>query len=244
MVIKLKERSVLILIKSQYKIIMDIRDRIILEGIAYEIFYCEYDNIFHPEIFNIKPTWENDTNFMYYCNYELLDFQLILRDFTVSCDRGYPEVNGVEPEYCLSDSEIDTVVYKNIMETLPFTGAMIIGDTLVKNYGNNEKIPCYCYKNVRELIFLNGKLITSIDHSKAMVRIRRNIELGLRNPENKRDVKCINRYLKTSFAGEYGHPRRSGYDRTKLSFKISIQSIKNQYIKGKSILINKSRQNL
>jgi hypothetical protein len=223
---------------------MDIRDRIILDGLDYQILYCEYDNIFHPEIFDIKPTWENDANFMYYCNYELVDFQLLLRDFTVSCDRGYPEVNGVKPEYCLSDSELDVVVYKNIMESISFTGAMIIGDSIVKNYGNDVVTPCYCYKSVRELIFLNGKLITSIDHSKAMVRVRRNIELGLRNPEKKRDVKCINHFLKSSFAGDYEHPRRRRYVRSKPSIKKSLQSIKNQYIKGKTILISRRRPNI
>jgi hypothetical protein len=177
-------------------------DSIIISDITYQILYYE-NNIFNPELFGIKPTWLDDSGFFYQCLFELKDFKLYLKSFIVSSDRGYPIINGINPVPYSTDKGSDAVLYDNIAEQLDYNGALIIVNQIVNNYGKTEEIPCYCYKLVKEMVFLEGKLITTIDHSKAMLRIRKNLDLGLRRLDKKRDVKCIKKFLKASFAGEY-----------------------------------------
>lgn len=181
---------------------MNIKDSIILSEIDYEIIYCEHP-VFYPDQFQLSPIWSDDKEFAYSCKYCLKDYQLYLKSFTVSSDREYPVINGVTPEPCCSVDGRETVRYHDIMESLGYTGSMIIGAFIVKTYTDSDEIPCYCYKYIKELVFSKGKLITAIDHSKAMLRIRRNLDMGLRSLDKKRDVKCIERFIRSSFAGNY-----------------------------------------
>ncbi len=214
---------------------MDARDTIFTEDTSFQILKCEWKDIVKPDIFGISPTWTNDKNFDYISIYEIKEYQLYLKSFTVTSDRGFPTINGVEPESCLAEKGIQTVQYKNIMVPVKFTGAIIIGNTLIKNYGLNDDIPCYSYKLVRELIFQDGKLVTTIDHSKDMLRIRKNLDLGLRSLNKARDVKCITHYIKSSFVGDYAHPDKiKKMKRKKINFNFYIQKIKNRYSRIKS----------
>jgi hypothetical protein len=181
---------------------MNINDSIIISEINYEILYYEHQ-IFEPEYFKISPIWSNDENYAYNCMFCLNDYQLYLKSLIVSSDRGFPEINGILPETYSSEKGIQTVQYNNIMEPIKYTGSMIIATQVVKTYSVNSEIPCYSYKCVKEMVFSEGRLITAIDHSKAMLRIRKNLDMGLRSLDKKRDVKCIQHFIMTSFAGNY-----------------------------------------
>jgi hypothetical protein len=88
--------------------------------------------------------------------------------------------------------------------TVSYNGAILIGSKPVKEYAMKGENPtCFSYQNVMELIFEDGILITSVDHSKKMLRIRKNIELGLRNLTVNRDIRCIRRFMNSSFIGDY-----------------------------------------
>lgn len=177
-------------------------DSMVMGDDLYHILKRESD-LFRPEYFGISPTWSDDPNF--FCNglYELKEFQLYLKNIMVSSDRSYPVINGIKPEPYLSETDRETVQYLNVNEPLNFTGAIIIANQFVKNYCKNDAPACFSYKQVKELIFQEGKLVTTIDHSKAMLRIRKNLDMGLRNLDKKRDVICISKFLKASFAGYY-----------------------------------------
>jgi len=209
---------------------MDIKDDIVIDETTYQVLYCEH-NIFQPECFGMSPTWSNDTNFVHYSIYELLEYQLRLKSFTISSDRGYPVINGVKPEPYYTENEIETVQYNNILEPMKYTGSIIIGNQLMKNYGENAEIPCYFYKLVRELIFHEGKLVTTIDHSKAMLRIRKNLDLGLRSLDKKQDVKCIQQFINACFVGSYKHPNKKieAKNKKEIHWNFYIEKIKNLY---------------
>ncbi len=210
---------------------MDARDTIIADETSYLILKCEMKTIYQPDILGISPLWSDDQDFECSGIFEIKEYQLYLNSFNVTAARSFPVVNGVEPELMFSEKGIETVQYNKVMIPIKFTGAVIIGNTLVKNYGTEEEIPCYSYKEVREYIFQDGKLVTTIDHSKAMLRIRKNLDLGLRDLSKARDIKCIRHYLKTSFVGDYEHPENSGKAKRKkkLSFNSYLQKIKNYY---------------
>lgn len=181
---------------------MNIRDTIIISDLSYEILYSEHE-IFQPEFFHISPTWSDDKEFAYISQFYLDNYQLYLNNLIISSDRGYPEINGISPEPYSLEQGRDAVQYNDIMEAVEYTGSMIIATQLVKKYTDNSDVPCFSYKFVKELVFREGKLITTIDHSKAMIRIRKNLDLGLRSLDKKRDIKCIQRFVMSSFAGNY-----------------------------------------
>ena len=181
---------------------MKIRNSIIISDLTYEILYCEHD-IFQPDFFHISPTWSDDKEFAYTSQFYLDDYQLYLNNLIISSDRCYPEINGISPEPYILEQGRDAVQYSGIMEALGYTGSMIIATQLVKKYTDNSDTPCFSYKFVKELVFREGKLITTIDHSKGMLRIRKNLDSGLRSLDKKRDIKCIQRFIMTSFAGDY-----------------------------------------
>jgi len=95
--------------------------------------------------------------------------------------------------------------YYDINQPLHYTGSITIADDFVKDYSMNDtgQAPCFCYKCILELIFEDGILITTIDHSRDMLRIRKNIELGLRSLSKKRDFRCIEHFIKSTFIGNY-----------------------------------------
>lgn len=189
------------------------RDVIIIDKERYEILANEHTYVFHPEYFGISPIWTNDSNFRYKCLFELKDHQLYLKSFQVTSDRGYPIINNVKPEVCNLENGFETVLYININEPLNYSGAIMFANSLVKDYRLPYRMdlynpPCFSYKFVGELIFEEGKLITSVNHNKAMRRIRKNIDLGLRSLDKKQDIKCIKKFIKDSFIGDYQYQEK------------------------------------
>ncbi len=216
---------------------MDAKDTIISDDMPFFILKCEVKDIFQPEIFGISPIWSNDQHFEYSSTFYIKEYQLFLKNLTIAADRGYPVINGIEPVPLFSEIGIETVQYNNIMVPIKFTGAIVIGNALIKNYGFDEEIPCYGYKTVRELIFHDGKVVTTVDHSKAMQRIRKNLDLGLRNLNKTRDINCINYFLKSSFVGNYEHPDKMSKpsQKKKLQFNPYLQKIKSYYSRLKAL---------
>lgn len=186
---------------------MDARDSLLIDGKRYKILLCEYEDIVSPKEYGIASIWKNDVNFRHYGTYELIDYQLYLHEFTVTSDREYPPINGVKPDVFYSEKIVSTAEYQNLALSLNFSGGMIVVADFIQDY-ECDKIQCFHYKQVMELIFLNGKLVTTINHNKAMHRIRKNLDTGLRNLDKKRDERCISRFIKTSFVGNYEKPRK------------------------------------
>lgn len=178
-------------------------DIFIFNDIDYEILLCESDAIFIPEYFGILPIWSDDADFQYQSTFILKDYQLYLKSFITNFDLECPKINGIKPEPYLSFNDREAVQFNDLMEPLKFTGAIVLANQLIKDYGYVDATPCFSYKNVSELIFHEGKLVTAINHSRDMKRIRKNIEMGLRRLDKKQDVKCIQHFLKNSLVGDY-----------------------------------------
>jgi hypothetical protein len=193
---------------------LNINDTIIFEDKFYQLL-GEEQIIYTPDLFKISATWEKDKDFQYISTYEIKEHQLYLKNMTISSDRGFPVINEIRPQSVYNEKDIDTVLYENLMETLKYTGGILIGCDYIKNYNTRYDLPYFLYGKLYELVFEDGKLITTIDHSKAMLRIRKNLDLGLRNLDKERDRKCIKHFLKTSFIGDYMHPGRKGKKKLK-----------------------------
>lgn len=186
---------------------MNTNDTFILEGKSYHLIQTEHE-IEIPQRVLVTPIWEKDREGSNSYIYEVMERQLYLKDMIVSSDRGFPVINDVIPQSVYSENKMDIALYENLNERLTFSGCILIGSEYSEKYSSKYDLPYYQYARVYELIFEDGKHITTIDHSKAMLRIRKNLDLGLRTMEKERDRKCIKHFLKTSFVGDYWHPGR------------------------------------
>lgn len=186
-------------------------NHIVKDGTSYMVLKYE-DSPYVPADFCIYPVWEKDKNFQYSGNLDIKEYQLYLRDLSVFCDRNFPEIGDIQPTISEISYGITHASYEGIHIPLKFTGGLIAGNGLINDYDTGMLCsgryyePLHCYQTIVELIFQDGRLVTEIDHSKAMARIRKNLELGLRSLEKERDVKCIRHFIKTSFIGDYDHP--------------------------------------
>lgn len=154
---------------------------------TYTILSAEQEFIVHPAALGLLPLTNAALQCSYFASFQIKEHLLILEELWIH-----------------STDDLNSKQYLFPERTVPYNGAVLIGADLVKEYSlKNNKIACFSYKNVRELVFEDGILITSVDQSKAMSRIRKNIELGLRSLSNSRDLRCIRRFMNSCLIGDY-----------------------------------------
>lgn len=182
---------------------MQRKNIIIYKGEEYQLLLFEGSAVFNPRSFGISPVWPKSSKFEYFSTCIVEDFNLKVKDFCFTSDGSCPVINGVEAVVSETFNGIASRKYFNINMPLDYTGALVIAKKFLGDYGNEKDFPCYCYQNVIELIFKDGVLVTTIDHRKAMAKIRKNIDKGLRDINIKKDYKCIKKFVKKSLVGEY-----------------------------------------
>lgn len=162
--------------------------------------------MFHPQVFGIHPIWKESSPFDFRMEIVLDNYKISLHRMWVKADCAMPVINGISPQY-FAEGLKEGVIYDKLDIPILYTGAILLAHTKLNDYGirpeAEEGLPCFCYKSVYEYIFENGILITTIDHSRSMLRIRKNIDFGYRDWNKKRDQRCIERFMKTSFVGDY-----------------------------------------
>ncbi|MDO5520341.1 MAG: hypothetical protein Q4G58_07615 [bacterium] len=192
----------------------------------YTVLLREADNLLMEVVREHKPIWKSYSGDVI-ASYDLQDYMLTLQDLIL--DKHLMKRNE---KFCDREPIIDMVTGNKVFDKLncpvKYTGNIIVAKDLIDTFSLEENLseyPCYCYKEVYELCFDQGCLTMSIDHSKAMVRIRKNIEKGLRNTKNAKDVRCINKFLKQTFCHDFEKNRK-------------LRTIKNKVYKVKHKLHN------
>lgn len=175
----------------------------------YSCLYREADNLLMQVVDEHKPIWKSYSGDVI-ASYSIDHYTLVLQDLIL--DKHLMKDNE---KFCEQEPIIDGVtgnkVFERLERPITYTGGIIIAKDLVDTYSFGDELneyPCYCYKNVYELIFDQGQITMSIDHSKAMQRIRINIEKGLRNLKNQKDIRCINKFLSQTFYNKYDKNRK------------------------------------
>lgn len=153
----------------------------------YKILLMEQEFIVHPAAFGLVPLSKANAQCSFSCTYHIEDFRLYLDKITVY------------------DSDNNQKQYDFGQTPVPYNGAILIGENQIKDYSlkGNSRPACFSYQNVLELVFEDGVLITTVDQNKAMGRIRKNLELGLRSLSVNRDLRCIRRFMNSAFVGDY-----------------------------------------
>lgn len=172
---------------------MKLEHQLLYMNNAYLILAAEQEHIVHPAALGLTSLTKDTMEQSYFAEFEVKDYQLYLKCITLGSNQesATPFTNP-DKTYYFEDFKVS------------YNGAVMIGTKRVKDYIFKDKeAPCFSYQKVYELVFAKGKLITTIDQSKAMLRIRKNIELGLRSLHKKNDQRCIERFIHSSMVGDY-----------------------------------------
>lgn len=199
---------------------------VIYKGEKYELLLQEKDGMFHPEVFGMAPIWMQSREFSYKGTYKIEDYQLYLESFLVHTDSSYPTIQNVEAVMSKEEDGKTYAGYYHLSYSLNYTGAIVIAKDFVKDYEIEDNYPCFCYAHVVELIFEKGILVTTIAHDKAMIRIRKNLEKGIRTLRKAKDSRCIRKFIKSSFVGKYNESSlKKGWKLTKRNVMKAVNKV-------------------
>ena len=169
---------------------MKVEQQMIFQDHEFLVLQAEQEFIIHPSAFGKLPIKKSVLQQSFYCKYQVEEYHLILNK--MEC----VEENNLTATAMKEDSTVEGL-------SLYYDGTILIGSNLVKEYYIKDQLAWFSYQNVYELVFDKGTLITTIDQSKAMLKVRKNIDTGLRSLNNRRDIRCINRFLHSALVGEY-----------------------------------------
>ncbi|MDF2943743.1 MAG: hypothetical protein K0S01_2601 [Herbinix sp.] len=189
----------------------------------YKILCAEQEFIIHPAVFGLVPLAAASLQCSFTSTFQIKDYRLILDELIL----GTGDLINYGMKIAANEQQ---PIVQNL--SVSYNGAILVGADLVKEYYMKGNLTCFSYQRVVELIFEDGVLITTIDHSKAMSRIRKNIELGLRSLYKSRDARLIKHFINNSFVGDY---KTFLFDNSRLKY---IKEMKKDYS-----LTNLSKQN-
>lgn len=147
-------------------------------------------------------------------SYRNEEYVLLITEFNL------PEIK--EEYYPVNYSIKEYQLYRQNQPVI-YSGGLILGYHFLKDYGQDKAHLCYSYDKVIELIFQDGILETSVDHSKAMLRVRKNLERGLRSLEKGKDKRCIRKFIYHSFIRDY---RQSFFAQTRRMLSLKRRQLK------------------
>ncbi len=136
---------------------------------------------FNPEDYGFRPKAPTTACWRgYVCEYEITDDQLYLSRFDVYCgDDPYPVFDGVSPVKGRDFRHM--MVYRNLHHVIDYDGSIVVGTGFLSKYYIHMGFQrAWAYRNVYELVFQHGKVISRIDHSKAVAKIRKQVD---QNPD-------------------------------------------------------------
>lgn len=119
----------------------------------------------------------------YWCEYLISNKGIILKNLYVnSKDDFYPVINGVEPTTAQKGSTgysqyMGHHLYKNINVAVKYNGTMILGKDFIKKYYTRTGYQkAWSYQILNELVFKDGKLVETIDHTEAAKKMRAEVD--------------------------------------------------------------------
>jgi len=175
---------------------MNLQQELLYLDKNYKIISAEHEFIVHPAVFDILPLTSDSLESSFECSLKVIGYCLQIKSLTIFKET----TEGFGDDMQLPFG----VPYVFQDKPISYSGTILIGDSPIPEYSIKiGKENCYFYKRVLELVFEEGNLITTIDHSKAMSRIRKNIELGFRSLTNNWDVRCISHFINSTFLGDY-----------------------------------------
>lgn len=159
---------------------------------TFDIMMVEQGDLFDPWSLGLLPWDKKPEELDVSGNYRVEDFALYLESL---------EAYGLAGDLEQKEDELHL--------PLSYSGSVLLARELLDAYA--EYKPLYGHRVLLELIFDCGCLTTAVDHSRAMYRVRRNLETGLRDMSNPKDARCILSFIDGLFIGKYKESLRARY---------------------------------
>jgi hypothetical protein len=141
-----------------------IHDRVIYEGIEYDLISVNGEGLFEPSTYGMFPKMLHTACWRgFYCTYTIEQLDLFLTSLTIRTnDEQYPPIDGKSP----SDDGYRTMRYINLRLPMLFRGKLLLGaDFIRERYVHMGFQAPEAYQKVVEATFLAGKLISMQDCS-------------------------------------------------------------------------------
>jgi len=158
-----------------------IMDSIMIHNHTYNIIEVSSPSMmFRPSDFGLQPTMTCTACYRgHWCDYQIKDLYLYLKDFYMYSADNYPALNGVNilSEAGVASEKMGHKIYKNVYLRLPYTGKMIVGKDLIYEFHKNGgRQNCWAYTVMLECTFENGRIVSSDDYSSLAKAIREYIK--------------------------------------------------------------------
>ncbi|MDE7422751.1 MAG: hypothetical protein K2N51_03530 [Lachnospiraceae bacterium] len=180
-------------------------DRFIYKGDNYSIVAISNPIQFNPLDYGINPVaccsacWNG-----YWCDYHISMKGIMLQNLYINSENDYyPEINNVNPEKedKKSFQYMGHHLYRNINIFMEYTGKILIGKGFINKYYIHMGYQrAWAYEVLEELVFDNGKLVKTVDHSEMAKKLRK--ELENRPEEIKKISDNIPLFVEESFSLE------------------------------------------
>lgn len=189
------------------------QDIIRYQGEDYNLVGMSEEGLFEPEQYGMQPVstctacWRG-----YIAIYAVDDRKLLLSELLVNLNpfdekapnaSAAPLLNNVDPVKMTDEHGLFEYDYRNINLPLPYTGGLLIAigfiDELYVHMGFH---PAWKYKQVHELIFEDGQLVSEADVSKKMKDVREKMKTVQARPERE-NAEDIMAWIKKCFSRKY-----------------------------------------
>ena len=107
------------------------------------------------------------------CSYLVEGPRLLLDSLEMSLDGPAPKLFGVRPKPLKGDFTIFDAVYEGLGHRVPFSGGLLLADDFIDElYVHMGFHPAWKYREVHELVFLDGDLVLEADRSEQIAEFR------------------------------------------------------------------------
>jgi hypothetical protein len=154
-----------------------IADTVTYEGTTHSLIGVSGEGLFDPSAHGLGPAsvttacWRG-----YVCQYGIQESMILLTGLSICLreEAQYPEIGGRKPSF--SDDFLGGAVYEYLDIPMGFSGGLLLGrDFIQELYVHMGFQKPHAYREVKEVLFSDGRVLGVRDHSGRMQQLREDI---------------------------------------------------------------------
>jgi hypothetical protein len=180
-------------------------DQVTYLGKRYDLAGINGTGLFDPSTLGLEPVglcsacWRG-----FVCGYAVEGRALRLDSLMTNLGDPAPTLFGVAPRPIEGEYPIFETVYEGLDHPVSYTGGLLLaGDFIRELYVHMGFHPAWKYREVHELIFREGELVSEADRSEEIAEFRREIADRSLEPEFGAEESDIKRWIERCFRQEY-----------------------------------------
>lgn len=179
-------------------------DNVKYRGSTYAIAGKNGYGLFYPDEHGLKTHGGCTACYRgYVCTYAIHEGRLLLDSLFAFLSGDAPKLFGRSPMPQKERSLFD-VIYDRLRHPVPYTGGLLLGDGFIEElYVHMGFHPAWKFREVHEVIFEDGVVVTETDRSEAMAGFREEISHRPLEPDLDTDREDISKWIAKCFSQEY-----------------------------------------